>query len=168
VHGGTAGNNFLFAGEGAATLFGGGNNDQLYAYGELGQMLVGSVGFATLSAAFNWGDNTIKGGQGDERMEGGTGRDNFIAGAGNDTIFATDGERDTFTFIRNEAGGSALIQNIYSADNVRIDLVNYGCYEVRHALASQTTSGSSVTFSLTDGTEVTFENITSLSSRNFI
>ncbi len=168
VHGGRGGENYLFAGSGAATLFGGGNGDQLYAFGEIGQMLVGSSGYSTLSAGFNWGNNTIKGGTGNEEMTGGTGKDLFIAGAGKDTIFATDGDRDVFTFIRGQAGGTALVQNVYNSNDVRIDLVNYGCAEEAYALASQRTNGGAVTFSLTDGTKVTFENITRLTSQNFI
>lgn len=168
VHGGKAGNNYLLAGSGAATLFGGGNNDELYAFGEVGQMLVGSSGTSTLNAAFNWGDNTIRGGTGNEEMTGGTGADQFIAGAGRDTIFATDGDRDLFTFIRGQAGGSVLVQNIYDASDVRIDLVNYSCGEEAYALSHQTKTGSSVTVNLSDGTRVTFENITGLSSKNFI
>ena len=131
-------------------------------------MLVGSDGYSTLSAAFNWGNNTIKGGEGDEAITGGTGRDLIVSGAGNDTVFATDGDRDTFAFIRNEAGGQTLIQNIYDTRDVRIDLIDYGRCEVSQALNSQTTDGSSVSFSLSDGTQITFENITHLTSKNFI
>ncbi len=36
------------------------------------------------------------------------------------------------------------------------------------ALAYQTTDGHSVSISLSDGTKVTFENITHLSSKNFM
>lgn len=131
-------------------------------------MLVGSAGYSTLSAGFNWGDNTIKGGTGNEAMTGGTGEDLFIAGAGRDTIFATDGDRDLFTFIHGQAGGTALVRNIHDSSDVRIDLVNYGRAEEAYALSHQTTNGASVTFSLTDGTQVTFENITRLTSQNFI
>ncbi len=168
VHGGRGGDNYLFAGSGAATLFGGGDGDQLYAYGEVGQMLVGSGGYATLSAALNWGNNTIVGGSGDETIIGGTGRDVIIAGDGSDTIFATDGARDVFALIQGEAGGTLLVQNIYDARDVRIDLIDYGRGEEAYALSHQTTDGSSVTVSLTDGTTITFENITHLTGRNFV
>jgi hypothetical protein len=39
---------------------------------------------------------------------------------------------------------------------------------VARAIAGPTTDGRSVSISLSDGTQVTFENITSLSGRNFI
>lgn len=149
-------------------MFGGGDNDQLYAFGDAGQMLVGSDGYATLSAAFTDGNNTIKGGQGDEAITGGTGKDLIISGAGADTVFATDGARDTFAFVRDEAGGTALIQNVYDARDVRIDLIDYGKCEEKYALESQTTDGGSVSFSLSDGTRVTFDNITHLTDKNFI
>lgn len=101
-------------------------------------------------------------------MVGGTGGDRIIAGKGDDTVFATDGDRDVFVFVRNEAGGSALVQNIYDARDVRIDLVNYGCRAEDYALRGQTSVGYAVTVHLTDGTEITFENITQLIGKNFI
>lgn len=168
VQGGRGGDNNLIAGSGAATLFGGGDGDQLYAYGGVGQMLVGSAGYATLSAAFNWGNNTIVGGSGNEAIIGGSGRDLIIAGAGADTVFATGGARDVFALIQGAAGGSLLVQNIFDARDVRIDLINYGRGEEAYALSNQTTNGSSVTVSLTDGTTITFENITHLTGRNFV
>lgn len=168
MHGGSAGNNYLFAGDGLATLFGGGNGDQLFAYGDMQQMLVGSAGTATLSGAFSSGDNVFISGTGNESIVGGTGKDLFIGGCGSDTVFATDGGRDTFQFIRGMAGGQELVQNVYDSNSVKIMLTNYCGNEKQSALNSQTTDGSSVSFTLSDGTRVTFENITHLSAKNFI
>ena len=167
IHGGTDGNNFLFAGNGPATLFGGGAGDQLFAYGDVSQALIASNGNTPLDGSFGSGRNTFQSGRGDDSVVGGTGRDLFVGGGGVDTVFATDGGRDMFRFINGQAGGVTLVQNIYEESDVRIDLVDYGCGAARSALDHQTTDGSSVSISLSDGTRITFENITYLTDRNF-
>ena len=76
--------------------------------------------------------------------------------------------RDTFEFIKGQAGGTELIKGLFDAADVRIDLDGYSSKEVKAAIAGQTTSGGSVTLSLSDGTKVTFENIAALTSKNFV
>jgi Ca2+-binding RTX toxin-like protein len=167
IHGGSGGNNYLFAGSGPATLFGGGNGDQLLAYGSAGQTLIGGAGQETLSAAFSSGRDLLIAGSGNQSLVGGTGADTFVGGAGHDTVFAANPGQSLFEFIKGQAGGTELVQNAYSAADIHIHLSGYGANEANHAVATQTTHGGAVTISLSDGTKVTFENITHLSSSNF-
>ena len=47
------------------------------------------------------------------------------------------------------------------------DLEGYGPNAIANALASQTVTHGSVSISLTDGTKVTFQDVTSLNRSNF-
>jgi Ca2+-binding RTX toxin-like protein len=167
IVGGSAGNNFLFAGDGLATLVGGGNDDQLFAYGTAKQLLIAASGNETLSAALSSGADTLAAGSGKDLLIGGTGADTFVGGSGFATVMAGSGSQ-VFEFINHEAGGTELVQGIFDPSSIKIDLVGYGHSEVSHALASQTVTNGSVTIGLTDGTKVTFENVTSLSKSNFV
>ena len=166
IEGGLRGSNFLFAGDGAATLIGGGNNDQLYAYGGYDQLLVAGSGNETLSAAFSTGNDTLTAGSGKDLLIGGAGSDTFVGGSGHTTVQAGFGGQ-MFEFINHAAGGTELVQGIFDPTSIKIDLVGYGANAVANALASQTTTSGSVTIGLTDGTKITFQDVTSLSKSNF-
>ncbi len=166
IKGGLGGNNFLFAGNGAATLVGGGNSDQLYAYGQYDQSLIAGSGNETLSAAFSSGNDTLSAGRGHDLLVGGTGSDTFVGSTGNTTIQAGSGGQ-VFRFFNEASGGTDLVQNIINPASIKIDLVGYSPTGIADALASQTTSGGSVTIALADGTKVTFQDISSLSRSNF-
>jgi Ca2+-binding RTX toxin-like protein len=166
IFGGSAGNNFLWASDGPATLVGGGANDQLYAYGGSDQMLKAGSRNETLSAAFSSGNNTLIGGSGADILEGGSGADTFVAGSGSATISAGSSS-DVFEFIKGQAGGQELVQGYLDASSIKIHLQGYAPEQVANALASQTVSNGSVTISLSDGTTVTFQNITALHGSNF-
>jgi Ca2+-binding RTX toxin-like protein len=167
VHGGSAGSNFLFAGDGAATLFGGGNGDNLFAFGDHDQTLIAGSGRETLSAAFSGGNDLLIAGSGNNSLVGGTGADTFVGGSGHDTVFATNPGASLFEFIKGQAGGTELVQDVFAATDVHIHLSGYGAGEAAHALTSQHAAGGGVTISLTDGTKVTFQNISHLNSSNF-
>ncbi len=167
IHGGSAGKNFLFAGDGAATLFGGGNGDKLFAFGSQDQTLIAGSGKETLSAAFSSGNDLLIAGSGNDSLVGGTGADTFVSGSGHDTVFATNPGAALFEFIKGEAGGTELVQNVFAAPDVHIHLSGYGVGEAAQALAGQHAVGGAVTISLTDGTKVTFQNISHLNSSNF-
>lgn len=158
IEGGWAGNNYLFAGNGAATLVGGGANDQLLAYGNSDQVLIAGAGNETLSALFSSGHDSLVGGSGKDIMYGGSGADTFLAGTGNATIRA--GAGDVFDFINAQAGGKEVIQgyNNTTASSIQIHLEGYGA----DAISSQKVSGGSLTVSLSDGTKLTFQNVTTL------
>lgn len=168
IHGGTSGNNFLFAGTGAATLFGGGNGDQLFAYGNQNQTLIAGFGQETLSAAFSSGNDLLIAGSGNVSLIGGSGADTFVGGSGHDTVFAANPGAALFEFIKGQAGGTELVENVFGAADVHIHLSGYAANEVTHALASQHAHDGGVILSLSDGTKVTFENVTRLTSSNFV
>jgi Ca2+-binding RTX toxin-like protein len=166
IEGGSAGNNFLFAGDGLATLVGGGKGDQLYGYGSYNQSLIAGSGNETLSAALSSGNDTLKAGSGKDVLIGGFGSDTFVGGSGHATITAGLGS-DVFAFINHQAGGTELVQGIFDPASIKIDLQGYGPNAIADALASQTVKHGSVTIDLSDGTKVTFQDVTSLTRSNF-
>jgi Ca2+-binding RTX toxin-like protein len=167
IEGGSAGNNFLFAGNGAATLVGGGDQDQLYAYGSNDQLLIAGSGNETLSAALSTGNDTLQAGSGHDLLIGGAGADTFIGGSGQSTVTAGFGSQ-TFDFINHAAGGTELVQGIFDPTSIQIHLTGYGDGAIHQALAGQTVTNGSVTIGLTDGTKITFQDVTSLSRSNFV
>jgi Ca2+-binding RTX toxin-like protein len=169
VYGGSAGNNFLMAGDGAATLVGGGTNDQLFAYGSSNQLLKAGSGNATLWRGAASGNNTLMAGAGSDYIIGGFGNDTFVDGSGSATVQAGFGD-DVFEFIKGQSGGQTLIEGYYdfTASAIRIHLQGYDSNEVDNALDGQTVSNGSVTLSLSDGTTITFQNVTALDNSKFI
>jgi Ca2+-binding RTX toxin-like protein len=167
IVGGSGGSNFLFAGDGAATLVGGGNNDQLYAYGVQNQFLIAGSGNETLSASFSTGNDSIKAGSGHDLLIGGGGSDTYVGGSGDATVQSGSGGQ-VFEFINHAAGGTELVQGLFDPTMLKIDLVGYGHGAIDNALASQNVNNGSVTIGLSDGTKVTFENLTSLNRSNFV
>jgi hypothetical protein len=149
VHGGTGGDNFLFGGTGATTLFGGGNGDQLIAANSAAaQALHAGAGNETLDGAFSRGSDTFY---------GGTGSATITAGSGTNLFVFTDGQ----------AGGTASIEGF---DSVRshIDLQGYGKNEVANALKSQTVVGGTTTITLSDHTKISFAGVSQLTANDFI
>ena len=166
IVGGTAGNNALFAGDGAATLKGGGNNDQLFGYGGKGQVLIAGTGNETLSAAFTSGNDTLQAGSGNSQLIGGLGNDTFVGGTGHATVTAGYGNQ-VLEFIKGHGGGSEMVQGIADPSSIMISLQGYQPNEAIDALAGQTMSNGSVSIALSDGTKVTFQGVTSLNQSNF-
>jgi hypothetical protein len=60
-----------------------------------------------------------------------------------------------------------VVQGLFQGAPIAIHLQGYGPGADHAALASQTTSAGNVTISLTDGTTVTFDDVTSLNKSNF-
>jgi Ca2+-binding RTX toxin-like protein len=167
IEGGSGGNNFLFAGNGAATLIGGGSGDQLYAFGSSAQWLKAGVGNETLSAAASSGADTLTAGAGKNLLVGGIGADTFVGGAGHATVQAGFGA-DVYAFMKGQAGGSELVTGIFDPSSIRIALVGYGAGEADHALSTASVKHGSISIGLTDGTKITFQDVTSLSKSNFV
>jgi Ca2+-binding RTX toxin-like protein len=148
VHGGTGGNNLLFGGTGATTLFGGGNGDQLTAAnGSAAQALHAGAGNETLFGGFSRGLDTFY---------GGTGNASITAGSGTNLFVFTDGQ----------AGGTASIQGFASSRD-QVDLQGYGKNEVAQALKSQSVVGGTDTITLSDHTTISFANVSSLTVSDF-
>lgn len=167
IVGGSSGNNYLFAGSGAATLIGGGNHDQLFGYGSQDQLLRAGSGNETLSSAFSGGNDTLVAGSGKDLLIGGAGADTFVAGSGHTTVQAGAGTQ-VFEFMNHSAGGTELVQGVFDPSSIKINLKGYDAGAVDQALASQTVKGGSVTLGLTDGTKVTFQDVTRLDHSNFV
>jgi len=167
IVGGSSGDNYLFAGDGAATLTGVGNNDQLFAYGTSNQVLTAGAGNETLTAALSSGADSLTAGSGNDTLIGGSGADTFVGGMGNATVMAGSGA-DVYAFINHQAGGTELVQGIFDPSAIKISLQGYGASAVAKALASQTESNGSVTIALSDGTKVTFQDVTALHHSNFL
>jgi len=72
---------------------------------------------------------------------------------------------DQFRFINYQAGGTDLILDFTSKDQVA--LIGYGKNAVANALKTQTVVGGSVTITLSDNTRITFAGVTSLNSNEF-
>ncbi len=167
--GGSAGNNFLQAGDGRATLFGGGDGDQLYAGGSTRRNnCMPRAGNETLSGVFASGKDTFYGGSGSDQIFGGSGSNTFVAGTGTATVTASPGF-DEFVRLHEDAWAvdRRLVTGLTDPSQVHIDLAGYGKNEVKYALAHQTTADGSVTVTLSDNTTVTFQNIAQLSASNF-
>jgi len=167
LEGGSKGNNFLQAGDGRATLFGGGSGDQLYAAGDKAQALHAAGGNETLSGAFASGRDTFYGGSGSDQIFGGFGKDTFVAGTGHATVTASPGATNLFDFMKTAGGGTEFVSGLTDVSQVHITLSGYSSTEVNYALAHQTVTDGSVTVTLSDKTQVTFQNIGKLSASNF-
>ena len=167
LEGGSKGDNFLQAGDGRATLFGGGSGDQLYAAGDKAQALHAAGGNETLSGTFASGRDTFYGGSGSDQIFGGFGKDTFVAGTGHATVTASPGAANLFDFMKTAGGGTEFVSGLTDVSQVRITLTGYDSNEVKYALAHQTVADGSVTVTLSDNTQVTFQNIGKLSGGNF-
>jgi Ca2+-binding RTX toxin-like protein len=148
--GGSAGNNVLRAGVGAATLFGGGNGDKLYANGSGAQILYAGSGNETLTGGSAVGAP-----------------DTIVAGVGAASVVASPVANNVFQFISGMGGGSELVMGLNSPSQVHIHLSGYGGGEQGNALATQINSGESSTLNLSDGTSVTFHNVSTITAGNF-
>ena len=167
IVGGTAGNNVLFAGDGAGTLVGGGHNDQLFAYGSHHQLLIAGSANETLSAALSLGHDTLRAGSGTDFLIGGGGADTYVGGSGHATVTAGYGKQ-VFEFINHQAGGTELVQGIFNPASIKIDIDGYGTGAVDEALAQQTVKNGAVTIGLRDGTKITYQDVASLDRSNFV
>jgi Ca2+-binding RTX toxin-like protein len=167
IVGGTAGNNYLFAGDGAATLVGGGSGDQLFAYGANAQTLIAGKGTETLSAAASSGSDLLKSGPGQDLLIGGTGSDTYVGSSGNTTVQAGLGKQ-TFDFINfHTGGGTELVTGMFDSSLINIHLTGYAPGQVEASLQSATVQNNAITIGLEDGTKITFQDVTSLSKANF-
>jgi Ca2+-binding RTX toxin-like protein len=163
---GGAGGATVFGGTGSASLFGGAGPDMFIAQGAASQLLRAGGGNATLTGAAATGADTFSAGAGQDQITGSQGADTYSGGSGQATVNAI-GSSNVFQFVHGQAGGSVLVNDLTNAGQVSIVLSGYGPNEAANAVAGQSATASSVTISLSDGTAITFENITHLTSGNF-
>lgn len=147
LQGGTAGNNVLTAGVGAATLLGGGSGDQLFASGSGAQILYAGSGNETLTGS------SVSGAP-----------DTFVGSAGATTVMGAQAS-SLFEFIGGSAGGTMSVFGYGSGDapNIKIHLGG------GDTLQTQNNTGGNLNVTLSDGTKITFANVTgSLNGGNFV
>jgi Ca2+-binding RTX toxin-like protein len=147
----------FLGGSGGATVIGGSGSDTYFGSTGSGVVYGGAAGSNYLAAGA--GLSTLVGGGGNDTLVGGSGSATLTAGSNPST--------DVFTFIHGAAGGSDLVTGIFSAADLHIALEGYGPDEASNAVAAQASGANSVTITLSDNTQVTFKNITHLSSGNF-
>jgi Ca2+-binding RTX toxin-like protein len=136
---GTAGTaaspDFLIAGAGNETLNGSGNSGAQFL----------AMGSASVSAS----------------LIAGSGADTLVAGSGPGSATMTGGSgSDTFVFFKQAAGGAKdVVNNFTPNDSVFIE--GYAAGSAAALLQAATVGAGGVTLTLSDGTSVTFSNLTS-------
>lgn len=163
--GGTAGGNSITGGSGQSIILGNGNGDVLTAGTGLGDVIKAGAGAETVSAAGRSGTEKLYGGSGADVIMTGRGNANVLVGTGATTLVAGGGT-DLYALTNGDAN-NVLIQN-FSASVDYISLVGFGAGAVNAALAGAVTSGGSEMLTLSDGTHVTLQGFTGLSSASFL
>ena len=166
--GGSDGNNLLVGGVGAVTLQGAGNGDVLLAMGTTGmQLLYAGSGNETLLGSLSTTSNLFVAGSGNDLIFGGSGADTFVAGKGAATITGGAGA-DKFMFNAATSAGAQITITDFTPNVDFIQLSNYGGSNTPASLAasaSRVTGGSRLT--LSDGTTITFQGITTVTGGFF-
>ncbi len=166
--GGSDGNNLLVGGVGAVTLQGAGNGDVLLAMGTTGmQLLYAGSGNETLLGSLSTTSNLFVAGSGSDLIFGGSGADTFVAGKGTATITAGAGA-DKFMFNAATSAGAQITITDFTPGIDFIQLANYSGSNTPSSLASaasHVTGGSRLT--LSDGTTITFQGITTVTGGFF-
>lgn len=167
--GGSNGSNLLVGSLGAVTLQGAGNGDVLIAMGTSGmQVLYAGSGNETLLGSLSTTSNLFVAGSGNDVILGGSGADTFIAGTGAATITAGAGP-DLFMFNANTTAGAHITITDFTPGLDFVRLLNYsGANSPAPLTAASTqlgTAGSRIT--LSDGTTITFQGVSSVSSGFF-
>ena len=163
--GGTNGGNRLVAGTSATTLYAGGDGDELLASGGTGTTLYGWGGHEILSGQFSQGANVFNPGGANVLMVDGSGTNTFNIGTGHADIVAKYGT-DLFDFTSGN-GNTTYISDMNIA-TAKIHLVGFAAGEAAHALATASNYLGSEIVSLSDGTKITFANVTGLTTNNFV
>jgi hypothetical protein len=172
LYGGSAGGNSLQTStiSGAATLFGGGNNDFLQLDGD---HQVGSTGDGTnvlLAGQNASGSDTLYAGAGTGTLQGGLAGNNTINfGSGTYTVFGMHNGGITAsngnTFVDSVGGGHYTIEDFYSQQfgGAGFDKVTLGTATLS-SLGTVAGSGgfTSSVATLSDGTQITFQNVSAI------
>ena len=163
------GNDTVFLGAGnaditntrASTIFGGSGKLD-YTGGSGRDSVVAGSGAATILGG--GGFDTIIGGSGAMKADGGEGKDLLIGGSFKDTLTGGNGG-DTFRFASTASGGAHVIMDFTKgADKIDLSGGGYSLTDI----SSATFKAGSTVIKLSDGTQITLKNFTSLSSSDFI
>ena len=163
--GGPGGNNRMTGGAGDATMIGGGQGDILTAGSSASDVLQAGIGAETLSAAKATGFDRFYGGPGPDSIVLGDGGNQVLTGSGNATITGGAGA-DLIAFLSGNKS-QVLIQNFVPGTDF-ISLIGFTNGQVSLALSnSQIIAGSEI-IKLSDGTQMQFLGVNSLTTTNFL
>ena len=163
--GGPGGHNHISGGSGRATILGGGDGDVLTAGSGPGDVIKAGGGAETISALGTTGTETFYAGPGNDLFLLGGGPTQLLTSTGNATIVAGTGT-ELFAFTAGNHPG-VLIQNFVGGHDF-ISLVGFGAGAVATALGAATVVSGSEHLVLSDGTQITFQNVTGLTGANFL
>jgi Ca2+-binding RTX toxin-like protein len=158
---GGAGESSISGGTGLATVFGSDGTTVNFG-GATGQnIFIAGSGNETLNALGASGGNILYAGAGDDSLTAGTGNDTMFGGTGDSTLTGGSGQ-DVFAFV-DQAGGST------SADTVN-DFTSNDFLMLIDGLSITSSSevGSNLVDVLSDGTTLTFTDISSIASDQII
>ena len=147
----------------AATIYGGSGRLE-YTGGSGKDSVVAGSGSATILGG--GGFDTIIGGSGAMKADGGSGKDLLVGGSFKDTLIGGDGG-DMFRFVNS--GGSSTATHVimdftHGAD--KIDLSGGG-YTLADIASASVKAGSTI-IKMSDGTQITLKNFTSLTTSDFV
>lgn len=167
--GGTSGSNLLVGGLGAVTMQGAGNGDVLIATSSVGlQVLQAGAGNETLLGSLSSSDNVFSAGSGNDLIIAGAGNDRINAGTGSATITGGGGG-DLFVFDPRFSARAQVVITDFTPGTDHVVLQAYSAPNTAATLAASAlrvgASASKVT--LSDGTTITFQGITSVNSSFF-
>lgn len=172
----TANNATVNSGTGGATIFGA-PNIQVNLVGSFGtaahpNVLLAAGGNETLNAAGSSSSNIFVShsgtGTANTQMIGGSGNDTMVAGAGAGSVTMTGGAgSDVYAFFKNSVA-TDVVKDFASGESIFIE--GYATTSsAAQLLANATVNGAAgpgVTLGLSDGTTITFSNLTSASQLN--
>ena len=158
TNGADAYTNIFYGGAGNDYLDGAGGDDELYG-GDGDDEIIGGAG-----------NDTIEGGAGNDTVTGGDGADTIDGGDGDDTIYAGGGDiitggegNDTFIIDPTLLDGAAITiigsEGGDTDDGDVLDLSRLGANFVPGSITYDADDSESGSFTLADGTIVTFSNI---------
>ena len=158
ITGGLAGNNLLVGGLSAAgsTITGGGRGDVIFA-----------VGGGSVNATAGSGNETLTGAGGNSALypsftaSTSTAANIFTAGTGNDLLVGGSGAT-TYNFRAGASGGADTIAGFKAADT--LSLTGYASSGATATSVSAAITAGGGTLRLVDGTSITLNGVTSLSS----
>lgn len=166
--GGSNGNNLLIGGAGAVTLQGAGNGDVLIATGTSAtQVLQAGAGNETLLGSLSSTNNYFVGGPGNDLIIAGSGNDTVFAGSGSETITGGAGA-DTFIFSPTRSAGASITLTDFTpgVDHVTLNYGNSGL-AASAAASARSVGATSSHITLSDGTSITFQGITTVRTSFF-
>ena len=155
---GTAGNSVFVAGFGPSTISAASGNT-VFLMGSAQVSVAGNAG-AEVYAGFSDASNIFQANTGSETLWGGAGNDTFFAGSGAGT-FVAGGGADIFNFTNGLGGGADVISGFVPGLDT-LALHGYG-----GVIPQLSVVNGSTYFTLSDGTNVEFYNVTNVTGSSF-